>query len=97
MTQDEIIKLARETLIIGPYESETGFSAEAALKFAKLIIKSLKPSLQTEFEKMFMEGAAAERKQIIDMAESSEFNRIRGEFSPTFKDLVQAIKAREQA
>jgi hypothetical protein len=65
-------------------------------RFATLVIKSLKPSLQIEFEKMFMEGAAAERKQIIEMAESSEFNRIYGEFSPTSTDLVRAIRSRNK-
>jgi hypothetical protein len=38
--------------------------------------------------------ASAEREEIIAIAESSEFNRIRGEFSPTSSDLLNAIKAR---
>jgi hypothetical protein len=37
MTQDEIIEMARETLVLGPYESATGFNAENAIKFAKLV------------------------------------------------------------
>jgi hypothetical protein len=37
MTQDEIIKLAKETLVLGPYESATGFNAENAIKFANLV------------------------------------------------------------
>jgi hypothetical protein len=39
MTQDEIIKLARETLVLGPYESATGFNAENAIKFANLVAR----------------------------------------------------------
>ena len=39
--------------------------------------------------------AAAEREKIIAMAESSEFNRMRGEFSPTSTDLARAIKDRK--
>jgi hypothetical protein len=39
--------------------------------------------------------ASAERKEIIAMAESSEFNRMHGEFSPTSYDLVRAIKDRK--
>jgi hypothetical protein len=37
MTQDEIIKLARKTLVLLPYESATGFNAENAIKFANLV------------------------------------------------------------
>jgi hypothetical protein len=37
LTQDEIIEMARETLVLGPYESATGFNAENAIKFAKLV------------------------------------------------------------
>ena len=37
MTQDEIIEMARQTGCLGPYESSTGFSAEVAIKFAKLV------------------------------------------------------------
>ena len=41
--------------------------------------------------------AKQERDGIIAMAESPEFNRIRGEFNPTSTDLVNAIRARGQA
>ena len=78
MTNDEIIKMARQTEWLGPYESATGFSAEAAIKFAKLI-------------------ASVEREEIIAIASSATFSRIRGEFSPTSQDLVQAISAKGQA
>jgi hypothetical protein len=37
LTQDEIIEKAKETLVLGPYESATGFNAENAIKFAKLV------------------------------------------------------------
>jgi hypothetical protein len=37
MTQDEIIFMARASGWMSEYESSTGFSAEAAIKFAKLV------------------------------------------------------------
>ena len=78
MTNDQIIEMARQSDWLGPYESATGFSAEAAIKFANLI-------------------ASVEREEIIAIESSTSFSRIRGEFSPTSKDLVQAIRARGQA
>jgi hypothetical protein len=41
--------------------------------------------------------AQHEREEIIAIESSQELNRIRGEFSPTAKDLVQFIQARGQA
>jgi hypothetical protein len=38
-----------------------------------------------------------ETEEIIAIENSTSFSRIRGEFSPTSKDLVQAIRARGQA
>jgi hypothetical protein len=37
MNRDDIIRMARESEWLGPYESPTGFSAEAAIKFAALV------------------------------------------------------------
>jgi hypothetical protein len=37
MTQDEIIFMARASGWMSEYESSTGFSAEAAITFAKLV------------------------------------------------------------
>ena len=37
MTRDEIIAMARGSEWLGKYESATGFSAECAIKFAKLV------------------------------------------------------------
>ena len=39
MTQDEIIFMARASGWMSEYESSTGFSAEAAFTFAKLVAK----------------------------------------------------------
>jgi hypothetical protein len=59
--------------------------------FAALVIKSLKPSLQIEFEKMFMEGAAAEREAC---AKFIEHDYVRQFERPWRVDLSAAIRAR---
>ena len=41
--------------------------------------------------------AQHEREEIIAMAESHAFSRMRGEFTPTSTDLICAIRARGQA
>jgi hypothetical protein len=41
--------------------------------------------------------AQHEREEIMAMAESHEFSRMRGEFTPTSTDLICAIRARKQA
>ncbi len=41
--------------------------------------------------------AQHERDEIIVMAESHAFSRMRGEFTPTSTDLICAIRARGQA
>ena len=75
MTNQDIIRMAKEAGWLHEYDSPTGFVAEAAFKFAELI-------------------ASVEREEIIAIASSATFSRIRGEFSPTSQDLVQAIQAR---
>jgi hypothetical protein len=75
VTNQDIIRMAKEAGWLHEYDSPTGFVAEAAFKFAELV-------------------AAAEREEIIATANSATFSRIRGEFSPTSQDLVQAIRAR---
>ena len=37
MTRDDIIRMAREAEVLSMYDSETGFCAEAAIKFAALV------------------------------------------------------------
>jgi len=37
MTQDDIIRMARESEWLSKYESSTGFSAEVAIRFAALV------------------------------------------------------------
>lgn len=37
MNRDDIIRMARQAGWLGPYESSTGYSAEAAIKFAALV------------------------------------------------------------
>jgi len=65
MTQDEIIKLAKETLVLGPYESATGFNAENAIKFANLVAQHEREACaevciaQMQGKSIWMEGAKA--------------------------------------
>jgi hypothetical protein len=49
------------------------------------------------FEKFAQLVAQHEREEIIAMAESHAFSRMRGEFTPTSTDLICAIRASGQA
>ena len=70
MNREDIIRWAQEAGIsIRGHYDETGPTPQELLRFAASVIKSLKPSLQTEFEKMFMEGAAAEREACAKVAD----------------------------
>jgi hypothetical protein len=48
MTQDEIIFMARASGWISEYESSTGFSAEAAITFAKLVEENVRRTINEE-------------------------------------------------
>lgn len=69
MTHDEIIFMARASEWMSEYESSTGFSAECAVKFAKLIAQrkwvSLdeipKPDIRYQTETFFAGAEWAER------------------------------------
>jgi hypothetical protein len=89
MTQDEIIKMARETLVLGPYESATGFNAENAIKFAKLVAQHERDAIY----------------QLVMEAPFKEFDRQEEEFDGESANamkamafsLTSAIRARGQA
>ncbi len=66
MTQDEIIFMARASGWMSEYESSTGFSAEAAFTFAKLIA-------QHERE------ACAKLCEEIDLPRTADLIRARGQ------------------
>jgi len=73
MTREDIIRIAQEAH--GPITARWWDMDVASLeRFAALVIKSLKPSLQTEFKKMFMEGAAAEREACAKVCEENAHN-----------------------
>ena len=61
MNRADIIRMALEC---GWSKEYLEIGDERLERFAALVIKSLKPSLQIEFEKMFMEGASAERERL---------------------------------
>ncbi len=48
MTQDEIIFMARASGWISEYESSTGFSAKAAITFAKLVEENVRRTMNEE-------------------------------------------------
>jgi hypothetical protein len=52
MTQDEIIFMARASGWMSEYESSTGFSAEAAFIFAKLVAQHERERLAKVFDKL---------------------------------------------
>ena len=54
MTRDDIIRMAREAGWMHDHDSETGFVAEAAVKFAALVIKPWVKQLEVE-RKRFQE------------------------------------------
>ena len=60
-----------------------------------ILIQFSDTAFEQAVKKIYDMGVEAEREGIIAMAESSEFNRMRGEFSPTSYDLVRAIKDRK--
>jgi hypothetical protein len=70
-------------------------SLDGTVLFGGMIVQFSDTTFQEAVKKIYDMGVEAERKEIIAMAESSEFNRIRGEFSPTSDDLVRAIKDRK--
>ncbi len=69
MTQDEIIFMARASGWMSEYESSTGFSAEAAFKFANLLAQRRwvgldeisKPDIRYQTETFFAGAEWAER------------------------------------
>lgn len=63
MTQDEIIEMARETLVLGPYESATGFNAENAIKFAKLVAQHEREACAVAAEKESLRGLPEEQPE----------------------------------
>jgi hypothetical protein len=85
MNREDIIRMAQEA---GWDAHHAEFDTRIQTFFA-LVIQSLKPSLQTEFEKMFMEGASAEREACAKLCEQGEFM--------TFGCVAAAIQARGQA
>ena len=48
MTHDEIIFMARASGWLSEYESSTGFSAEAAITFAKLVEQHMRKTIDDE-------------------------------------------------
>jgi hypothetical protein len=90
MTQDEIIKMARETLVLGPYESATGFNAENAIKFAKLVAEH-----EREACAKIAETPIGEYEVIVACGTEPTPHRI-PQYS-NWQDLAKAIRARGQA
>jgi hypothetical protein len=81
MTKDEIIEMARQA----------GFDwSGKQLTWEDVICTE-------ELEAFAKLVAQHEREEIMAMAESHEFSRMRGEFTPTSTDLICAIRARGQA
>ena len=70
-------------------------SLDGTVLFGGMIVQFSDTTFQEAVKKIYDMGVEAERKEIIAMAESSEFNRMHGEFSPTSYDLVRAIKDRK--
>lgn len=72
MNREDIIRIAKEAGL--EQDGDNFFSSKSNPQvdvhitdleaFAALVIKNLKPSLQIEFEKMFIKGAAAERERL---------------------------------
>ena len=87
MNREDIILMAREA----GWDAHHAEFDTRIQTFVVLVIQSLKPSLQTEFEKMFMEGASAEREACADICEL--IWGCNGEL----RDAVEAIRARGQA
>jgi len=71
LKHNEIIKLARETLVLGPYESATGFNAENAIKFANLVAQhereQCKKLCEWETGNQFVDEAIAVCYRAIDL------------------------------
>jgi hypothetical protein len=59
MSPDKIIEMARETLVLTPYESTTGFNAENAIKFANLVAQLEKERIATSIERLPFGDTAA--------------------------------------
>ncbi len=59
MSPEKIIELARETLVLTPYESKTGFNAENAIKFANLVAQLERERIATSIERLPFGDTAA--------------------------------------
>lgn len=90
MNKEDIIRMAQEA----GWDAHHAEFDTRIQTFVALVIQSLKPSLQTEFEKMFMEGASAEREACARVCD--EFSKQTRFYN--FSDFVaKAIRARGQA
>ena len=85
MTRDEIIKLARETLVLGPYESATGFNAENTIKFAKLLAQHEREACAKMVEDSWMAFSRAPNSRL----DITPF--------PELEYVAKVIRARGQA
>jgi hypothetical protein len=87
MTQDQIIFMARASGWMSEYESSTGFSAECAIKFAKLVAQHERKRMAwtqghwTEYEHNI---ASAEREACAKIVEETFYS----------VQAVDAIRAR---
>jgi len=90
MNREDIIAMAKEATK-GGIEIAV-FTVEELELFVALIIKSLKPSLQIEFEKMFMEGAICEREACAKICDEAD----KDSDWPTAANCAAAIRARNK-
>jgi len=63
--------------------------------FGGMIVQFSDTTFEQAVKKIYDMGVEAERAEIIAMAESPAFSRMRGEFTPTSTDLVRAIRERK--
>jgi hypothetical protein len=109
MNREDMIRMAREAgfqcLLPSEHTAATGCIYDSGdeeitpllQRFAILIIKNLKPSLQTEFEIMFMEGASAEREACAKVADTISEKYGWGHYGnevDTADEIATAIRAR---
>ena len=88
MTQDEVLKMARRAGY---------FIYDLTETHKKKTVETDEADEWAQLERFAKLVAQHERNEIMAMAESHEFMRMRGEFTPTSIDLICAIRARGQA